>query len=107
MITFDQLRAASVERGKVWAGSSEIPASFRVVELCGEVGELANAFKKLERFRLGLVGGVSDPSNLIEEIGDVVICADLLAQHLGIDLGKAVRDKFNATSRKHGFEVRL
>jgi NTP pyrophosphatase (non-canonical NTP hydrolase) len=36
------------------------------------------------------------------ELADVVIYVDLLAARLGIDLGQAVIDKFNATSKKVG-----
>lgn len=39
---------------------------------------------------------------MADELADVIIAADLVASELGIDLGQAVADKFNATSRKHG-----
>jgi len=37
----------------------------------------------------------------------VVICTDLIAMQLGIDLARAVQDKFNATSEKYGLETQL
>lgn len=47
------------------------------VAMCGEVGELCNAAKKLWR-------GDGDPEKLGSEIADVVIYADLLAARLNI-----------------------
>ena len=41
------------------------------------------------------------------EIADVVIYLDLLAQSYGIDLGTAVRRKFNVVSDRRGSEVTL
>ena len=84
-----------------------MPLAFRGVELAGEVGEACNQLKKLERVRLGLVGGKLDTADLCEELADVVICVDLIAMDLGIDLGEAVRQKFNRTSEKYSLETRL
>ena len=80
---------------------------FSAVELGGEVGEVLNAVKKLARLRRGMAGGSDTINNIAEELADVVICADLLAIKLGINLDQAVVDKFNATSIKHGFPDRL
>ena len=41
------------------------------------------------------------------EIGDVLAYLDLLAQRLGIDLGDATRDKFNAVSERIGSGIRM
>lgn len=103
-----KLRKASVKREKYWnPGNSEIPKGFRALEVAGEVGELANAIKKLWRFQLGLVGGTNDQENLKEEIGDVLISLDLLARSYDIDLWSCVVDKFNKTSDKHSFPVKI
>ena len=64
-----------------------------------------NQIKKIERIRLGLVGGTEDLDALAEELADVVICADLIAMDLEIDLGEAVAKKFNQTSSKYGLET--
>lgn len=107
-LTFARLREANDERAKQWTHNGPpTPLSFAVLELCGEAGELANAVKKVERHAMGMAGGSPDLANAIEEVADVVICADLVARKLGIDLGDAVARKFNATSRKHGFTVSL
>lgn len=107
-LTLRRLREANIRRAVQWNPlGAKIPLSFALMELAGEVGEACNAGKKLARHELGLVGGVSDVTHLREELADVVICVDLVAIKAGIDLEKAVVDKFNATSRKHGFTVML
>ena len=42
-----------------------------------------------------------------DELADVVCYLDLLAFRLGIDLGEAVRDKFNRVSERVGSDVKL
>lgn len=86
---------------------TEISLSFRGCELAGEAGEACNEIKKLERTRLGMAGGKDDTTDLAKELGDVVICAALVAREAGIDLDTAVREKFNETSDKYGFETKL
>ena len=61
----------------------------------------------LERERIGIRGSRATPEQLAEELADVVVCVDLIAMHVGLDLGKAVADKFNATSEKYGLATRL
>jgi NTP pyrophosphatase (non-canonical NTP hydrolase) len=108
-LTFEHLSAMNSLRAKQWTTSGGDPTSltFAATELAGEVGELCNAIKKLERLRLGMAGGKDTTENIKEELGDVVICVDLLARKLNIDLGQSVIDKFNATSRKHGFTITI
>ena len=103
----EKLRDANQQRHQEWAKGENIPLSFRGLELAGEAGEACNELKKIERVRLGLAGGKDDLTGLREELADVIICVDLIAMDLGIDLGEAVRDKFNATSEKYGFETRI
>ena len=40
-------------------------------------------------------------------MADVLICVDLIAMDLDIDLTDAVRNKFNKTSEKFGLETRF
>jgi len=79
--------------------------------LSGEVGELGNVIKKLNRNRDGLPGNKETPAELWamlpKECADVVLYLDLLAQRVGFDLMIAVRDKFNETSQRLGFPERL
>jgi len=104
--TLTVLRNGNLARHIEWTGGAALPLSFRGVELSGEAGEAANVIKKIERVRLGIARQGEDVAALIEhlatELADVIISSDLIAMDLGIDLGKAVRAKFNATSRKNG-----
>ncbi len=101
------LREAQKARQKAWDPENKINLSFRGNELAGETGELCNFIKKFERRRLGIAGGLVDLEAIKEEIADVVICADLIAMDLGVDLWEAVRKKFNSTSAKKGLEVMI
>lgn len=102
------LRAANARRQAEWDKDDKITLSFRGNELAGEVGEACNIIKKLDRERLGIRGSRATKEQLAEELADVVICADLIAMHEGIDLlNDAVPAKFNATSEKVGLKTRL
>lgn len=83
----------------------------------GELGEAANAIKKLRRVEEGMAN-ISVPERQIsdretalraigEELADTFIYLDLLAQRLGLDLETEIINKFNATSEKYGFPERL
>jgi NTP pyrophosphatase (non-canonical NTP hydrolase) len=108
MTTFATLRAANEHRQKQWDAGNKIDLAYRGNELAGEVGEACNVIKKLERERIGLAGSRATLQQLADELADVVICADLIAREVGIDLlGEAVPKKFNETSEKVGFDTRL
>lgn len=109
MISFEGLNVANATRAPEWGGK---PASieFKAIELGGEAGECLNKVKKYLRNVEGMVGGVNldtTREEVADELGDVVICADLLAEKLGINLGEAVMRKFNKTSDKHGFTTKF
>jgi NTP pyrophosphatase (non-canonical NTP hydrolase) len=102
------LRSANIARNIEWLnGTAPLSLSFRGNELAGEVGEACNVLKKLERARLGLAGSRDTVEHLAEELADVIICCDLIAMDLGINLDLAVAEKFNATSEKVGLATRL
>jgi NTP pyrophosphatase (non-canonical NTP hydrolase) len=113
-LTFSGLREVNVTRCKRWHPPESTPwtSADWSNALCGEAGELANVIKKLRRHETG-ARNEGDPT--VEqltvmagaELADVVIYADLVAHHLGIDLGAAIADKFNKVSRKYGFPERL
>jgi NTP pyrophosphatase (non-canonical NTP hydrolase) len=108
MHILQKLREASIEREKYWNPyGQEIPQSFRCLELAGEVGEVANAVKKIMRHQLGMVGGSADDTNLKEEIGDVLISLELLARSFNYDLWQCAVEKFNKTSDKNGFPIKM
>lgn len=80
---------------------------FRMVELSGEVGELANKIKKEHRSKIGLVGSKSNIEEVKDEMGDVLISLVLLAEDLGVNLAEATKAKFNKTSVKYGFNTKF
>ena len=107
-VTLEALREANIRRAAEWHGESKAPSiEYRFMELAGEVGEACNAQKKLSRTDMGVRGGTEGLEHLTEELADVLICLDLVAMDLGIDLGEAVRMKFNKTSEKYGLGARL
>lgn len=89
--------------------------------LAGEVGELCNVIKKMNRERDGLRQyAVEDAARkqqlnthdylkrqLAMEIGDVYLYLDLLAQRSGLYLEECVRDTFNRVSEREQFPERL
>ncbi|HMD55449.1 MAG TPA: MazG-like family protein [Phycisphaerae bacterium] len=114
-LTFDALRKANVERLPLFKNSKNQPAHSAADgsdwpldawsnALAGEVGEAANIIKKMRR---GDLDQVSDRELLADELADVAIYLDLLAYRAGIDLGAAVRDKFNRKSVQVGCAVKL
>lgn len=105
---FAALRFANEARDVEWnTGAEKISLAFRGVELAGEAGEACNVIKKLERATLGIAGSRATLADLSAELADVVICADLIAMQVGIDLEEAVVAKFNATSEKYRLATRL
>jgi NTP pyrophosphatase (non-canonical NTP hydrolase) len=99
MSEYATLRAANVAREAERDPSCLVTALYRSTELGGEVGEALNIVKKLERQRLGLAGSRATVADLADELGDVIIAADLLAMRYCINLDAAIRSKFNETSR--------
>ncbi len=106
-LSFSQLRRSNIERQHEWDSDNNISLSYRGNELAGETGEACNIIKKIERERLGIKGSRATKDQLAEELADIIICTDLIAMHEGIDLAKAVQDKFNSTSKKVGLKTRL
>lgn len=70
----------------------------------GELGEAANLVKKIERgdFELDEVR-----EKLADELADVLVYLDLYAFRAGVDLGAAVRRKWNAKSAALDLPLRI
>jgi NTP pyrophosphatase (non-canonical NTP hydrolase) len=99
-LTFETLRLKNVERNlKVFEGTSWSPTWATAV--AGEVGEACNFIKKRRR------GEEVATNDIGKELADAVIYLDLLAWNLGLDLGKAVTDKFNEVSERRGTTIRI
>lgn len=81
--------------------------------MAGEAGEACNVVKKIRRHETNLGTSYNTPpldvlmSKLAAELADTVIYADLLAHYYGIELGDAIRQKFNLVSEAQGFPERL
>lgn len=119
-LSLEYLREVNSKRVELWNKDSPAwtPAD-NLVELVGELGEAANVMKKLRRLKCRMVPHKNQTpeeldkaekdyiAHLTDEMGDIVICVDLLAQNLGINLSQAVVNKFNKTSDKYGFPIKL
>lgn len=92
-------------QGKCWSPDRWMNA------VTGEVGELAGELKKAARGDYGPdaqhamnydVDAMPDDVKLkiANEMADVATYLDLLAIQFGIDLGQAIKDKFNAVSER-------
>lgn len=78
---YKSLAAVCVLRDKDWT-PKPLPMSFHLLELIGEVGELANAVKKVERDKYGLPGSKVTKEDIADEIGDCVICVMNIANRV-------------------------
>lgn len=104
-VTFNVLRGANVNRQKEWPGNERADLAFRALEVAGEAGELSEAIKKFLRAERGIKGTTATREDVAAEMGDLLVSLDLLANQMGIDLGEAVRAKFNCTSEKYGMRT--
>lgn len=113
-LQFNHLRGANVRRcEEVFHPLAEWSPTDWATAMAGECGEVCNEVKKLRR--LDDADKADDVpihrmhlrANIADELADLVIYADLLAARLGIDLGDAVRCKFNLVSEKNETTIRL
>ncbi len=103
-LTFEQLREANARRNQdAFPTCRDWSATDWVLAITGEVGELANLVKKQKRDGMT----VERQQEIAKELADVVLYADLLADHLGVDLGAVVALKFNEVSVRRGSDIRL
>ena len=118
-LTFTQVTVANVSRCDRWhkGGINDWTPERWMTATTGELGEAANALKKL--FRIDdEIANISEADRQIstrqeaidkiaEEVADTFIYLNLFAHRLGIDLAAEVVKKFNATSERYGFPERL
>lgn len=88
-----------------------VPLTYWTTALAGEVGELCNMVKKMERVAHGGIDGGSTYTaanittrDIKEEIGGIAIYLDLLASLYGISLEEAIIETFNSKSEKYKFK---
>lgn len=105
VLTFDQLRAANVDRcNRVFHPLEAWSLTDWGNALGGEVGEAQNILKKIRRGDFDLEAARRP---LADELADVIAYTDLLAARAKIDLGAAVVRKFNEVSAKRGSIILL
>lgn len=90
--------AHSKSDGSDWTPSQWLQA------VTGELGEYANVRKKYER---GDIDIDEFKIKAAAELADTVTYIDILAYQLGIDLGKAIIDKFNIVSERVDCNLRI
>lgn len=127
--TLDALREANSARQEEWPGIEAVDVPFRAIEVLGETGEaisevlslalnglalaqasgrVAEAAKKVIRGERGIGGSTVSREALEDELSDLVIAADLLAQKVGCKpLSETVPRKFNQTSRKYDLQTMM
>jgi NTP pyrophosphatase (non-canonical NTP hydrolase) len=111
---FNELRAANLQRCRQFRngqgdlchpnGVDDWDSSKWLQAFIGEVGELANILKKVERGDITLEESM--PS-IEKEYADSMIYLDLWAARNGVNLARAVVDKFNEVSRRVKSDVML
>lgn len=101
-VDFALLRERNVARcGDAFHSLEEWSLTDWACAMAGECGEACNLIKKFRR------GETITREMIGKELADMVIYADLLAARAGIDLGEAVRQKFNEVSERRGSAITL
>jgi len=116
-MTFDELRCANETRcEQSFHPINQWSPTDWGCAMAGEAGEACNNLKKLKKLRR--LESEKFPKEFqideqtlvdmtMDEIADMVIYADLLAQRLGRKLEDAIKNKFNQTSDKVGSDIKL
>ena len=107
-LDFADLRGANIKRNALRHPlSSWSPAEWSNA-MAGEAGEACNITKKMLRGDYPDEGAMRAALLALgKELADVIIYADLLASRVGINLGEAVRDKFNEVSDRWEMSIKL
>lgn len=110
-LTFAEFRKANAARCVRWhpQGIGSWSSSDWLTAVTGELGELASLIKMRNRERDSLPGNKFSPTKkqIADEIADVLTYLDLLAESLGVDMGRAAVVKFNEVSERVGFPDRI
>jgi NTP pyrophosphatase (non-canonical NTP hydrolase) len=128
VLTFNQVRKANRTRcAEKFHDVEEWSSSDWGNAMAGEFGEVAqelfemhslqlqffaklkacDTIKKQLRQMQGDAKYAELKKKLAKELADVVLYADLLSEAMGLDLGEAVREKFNEVSVKRGSKIKL
>lgn len=107
-LSFNVLREANKRRMPQFKNAKGEPAHEKedgsdwslndwLTAVTGELGEAANVLKKVRRGDFTINQAMPE---LADELADVATYLDILANQCGIDLGKAIIEKFNRVSAK-------
>jgi hypothetical protein len=105
------LRELNQKRQAVWPGACVVDLPFRGLELADKAGAVAGAIKGRHREAFVIAGNTKSENlgahraKIAGELAHLIICADLVAMELDIDLGEAIAREFNDTSRRVGLDV--
>ena len=100
-----QLRDANIERG---FDPQSDKLSYWGNAIAGEVGELCNVIKKIERGD-GVDKRDGQPLNvnLGKEAADIIIYLDIITRRQGLDLRAELVKKYNEVADERGFPQKL
>jgi NTP pyrophosphatase (non-canonical NTP hydrolase) len=104
-LSFNTLRDANKERiksSRYEKCEREWTTAHWMQATVGELGELANLMKKVDRGDIPL--SIARP-DIARELADVQTYLDIMAFKLGVDLGEATRKKFNEVSERMGSRI--
>ena len=104
-LSFNTLRDANTERlksSKYKKCEEEWTPAHWMQATLGELGELANILKKVDRGDFTLQEALPE---IAKEFADVQTYLDIMAFKLGVDLGQATIDKFNEVSKHIGSRI--
>ena len=96
-----KLSLQAVEDSKYWFPSTSGNVPFITLAMCGEVGEVANVVKKIERGSLKIEDAATR-FDLAMEITDVYTYFLVLAGTLGIDLEESYKVKRQQNAERFG-----
>ncbi len=104
-LSFNTLREANKERlksSKYKKCEEEWTPAHWMQATVGELGELANILKKVDR---GDFTKESVQIDIERELADVQCYLDIMAMKLGVNLGQATVEKFNEVSDRIGSRI--
>ncbi len=117
-LTFTYFSRQNLARANRWHGGNGIidwSISDWGVAAAGEMGEVCDAIKKLNRLRDGFTSNnprqpqstMAATDEILKEIGDTGVYLDLLAQRCGSTLGECMVRVFNAISERENMPERV
>lgn len=107
-LSFGELRNANSVRSDIYWNRVYTPAQW-MTAMVGEVGELANKLADRWKYQHDMPNnkGAIAKEEIAHEMADIICYLDHLARATDVDLGEAVRTKFNLVSDRLGSDIKL